>query len=76
MRQRFVVRMSWPPQGRARSGHARLYLVLADNAMLARGRAEARWRGKQGGADPHITKVLGAVETDLFELHGLPSELR
>lgn len=74
--RRFIVRMSWPPQGRSRIGHAYLYLVLADNAVVAEARVEERWAGKQGGANPHTMEVLGAVETDLFELHGLPQELR
>ncbi len=74
--QRFVVRMSWPPEGRSRYGHAYLYMVLADNAVLAEARVEERWRGKQGGANPHTTEVLGAVEADLFELISLPPELR
>lgn len=76
MMQRFVVRMSWPPEGRSRNGHAYLYLVLADNAVLAEARVEQRWRGKQGGANPHTTEVIGAVETNLFELSSLPQELR
>lgn len=73
---RFIVRMEWPPEGRSRFGHSYLYLVLADNAVVAEARVEERWAGKQGGANQHTIAVLGAVETDLFELHGLPSELR
>ncbi len=74
--KRFVVRMCWPPEGRARHGHAYLYLVMADNPGLAEAKVEARWAGKQGGAAPHTTEVLGEVKADLFELISLPEELR
>ncbi len=73
---RFIVKMSWPPEGRSRFGHAYLYLVLADTKEDAVVRVEERWRGKQGGANPHTTLALGTVETDLFELRELPHELR
>ena len=74
--KRFIVRVSWPPEGRSRYGHAYLYLVLTDNAALAEARVEERWHGKQGGANPHTTEVLGAVGADLFELDRLPQELQ
>ncbi len=76
MMQRFIMRLSWPPEGRSRFGHAYVYLVLADNPGHAMDKVAEYWEGKQGWANPHTLTMLGVVEADLFELHSLPQELR
>lgn len=74
---RYIVGIYWPPQGQERSGHRYQYLVLADTEDQAIGRVEGRWAGKQGGANPHETLVLGKVEgVHLFKLAELPEEYR
>ena len=73
MTRRFIVWMRWPPEGRSRYGHGYHYLVFAATEEDAVARVEARWAGKQGGANPHTTEVLGETEADLFELSRLPN---
>lgn len=69
----YIVTIHWPPRGRERYGHSYKYLVLATTEEMAVERVEERWAGKQGGADPHTTTVLGQVEgVHLFMLAELP----
>lgn len=73
----YIVGIYWPPQGRERHGHSYQYLVLANTEEQAIQRVEGRWAGKQGGANPHETLVLGKVEgVYLFKLAELPEECR
>ena len=75
--KKFIIRMKWPPQGRQRYGHAYLYLVFAKTSNAAMAKAEGYWEGKQGGANPHMTELVGEIKkSDIFVLDELPRELR
>lgn len=71
MKKQFIVRITWPPEGRSRYGHAYLYLALAETEEEAAELVEAQWEGKQGGANPHTTDVEREDDGDLFQLTGL-----
>ena len=75
----YFVTIRWSPKGRERSGHSYYYLALnCRDEQEAISFAEGRWAGKQGGADPHETTVLGQVVEGihLVELARLPEECR
>ena len=75
----YFVTIRWPAQGRERYGHGYYYLVLdCHDEKEAAERVEGRWAGKQGGANPHETTVLGQVMEGihLFRLAELPEECR
>ena len=68
MLRQLIVEICWPPEGRSRHGHSYTYLVLAETKKRAVARVEARWAGKQGGADPHTTEVVDETDSDLFKI--------
>lgn len=72
MKRQYIVRITWPPEGRSRYGHAYVYLALAETEAEAVELVEFRWRGKMGGSNPHTTEVDGEIDGDLFQLVNSP----